>query len=144
MCNQPSPTAVRNPADSTPADYGGGGGGGAIRWWEYHRTSHLKAEAVINFHSCAFSGSISVYSQAVINGFIKKLEWKKQLYTLQISFKRNTKVINPRKELNISSFPGRITIYLNLDKEKYTFVLCAVNRTACFSIHFMYLYIRYM
>lgn len=28
MCNQPSPTAVRNPADSTPADYGGGS-----IWW---------------------------------------------------------------------------------------------------------------
>lgn len=29
MCNQPSPTVVRNPADSTPADYSGG----SIRWW---------------------------------------------------------------------------------------------------------------
>lgn len=27
--------------------------------------------------------------------------------------------------------------------EKYTFVLCAVNRTGCFYIHFMYLYIHY-
>lgn len=64
-------------------------------------------------------------------GSIKELKSKNQLNMLQ------------HEKKIFSRFPGRITIYLNLEKEKHTFVLCAVKRTGCFYIHFMDLYIHY-